>query len=38
VPEMNYAAPLGLYFIRPARPPGQGGPRRGSDASPSPAP
>jgi hypothetical protein len=25
IPEMNYAAPLGLYFIRPARPPGQRG-------------
>jgi TonB-dependent Receptor Plug Domain len=25
VPEMNYAPPLGLYFIRPPRPAGQGG-------------
>jgi hypothetical protein len=24
-PELNYAVPLGLYFIRPARGPGQGG-------------
>ena len=31
VPEMNYAAPLGLYFVRPARPPGQGNGRRGDD-------
>jgi hypothetical protein len=41
VPEMNYAAPLGLYFIRPARPPGQGNGRRGDAAgqpSPSPGP
>jgi hypothetical protein len=32
VPEMNYAAPLGLYFLRPPRPPGQGNGRRGDGA------
>jgi hypothetical protein len=34
VPEMNYAAALGLYFMRPARPPGQSGRGQGVQGSP----